>query len=101
MNQGTLQHAALPNEASGAVRVGVVLSSGGSRGVYAHTGFLLALERMGIDIHASAGAVVGGCGSQRHRPGALGAQCHPRCAQRVLDAGFTATLVHPCTAINP
>ena len=45
-------------------RIGVVLSSGGVRGVYAHTGFLLALERLGISITAaagcSAGAVVGG-----------------------------------------
>lgn len=45
-------------------RIGIVLSSGGVRGVYAHTGFLLALEKMGIDIQAvtgcSAGAVVGG-----------------------------------------
>ena len=45
-------------------RVGVVLSSGGVRGVYAHTGFLLALEQLGIPIAAaagcSAGAVVGG-----------------------------------------
>lgn len=45
-------------------RIGLVLSSGGSRGVYAHTGFLLALERMGIPVAAvagcSAGAVVGG-----------------------------------------
>lgn len=45
-------------------RIGVVLSSGGVRGVYAHTGFLLALERLGIPIAASAGcsagAVVGG-----------------------------------------
>ena len=45
-------------------RIGVVLSSGGTRGVYAHTGFLLALERMGIPVVAatgsSAGAVVGG-----------------------------------------
>jgi len=45
-------------------RIGVVLSSGGGRGVYAHTGFLLALERLGISIAASAGcsagAVVGG-----------------------------------------
>lgn len=47
-----------------AARIGVVLSSGGVRGVYAHTGFLLALERLGIPIAAaagcSAGAVVGG-----------------------------------------
>ncbi len=45
-------------------RIGVVLSSGGVRGVYAHTGFMLALERLGIPIAAaagcSAGAVVGG-----------------------------------------
>lgn len=45
-------------------RIGVVLSSGGIRGVYAHTGFLLALQRLGIPIAAmagcSAGAVVGG-----------------------------------------
>lgn len=45
-------------------RIGVVLSSGGVRGVYAHTGFLLALEKMKIEIKAmagcSAGAVVGG-----------------------------------------
>lgn len=45
-------------------RIGVVLSSGGARGVYAHTGFLLALARLGIPIAAaagcSAGAVVGG-----------------------------------------
>ncbi len=45
-------------------RIGVVLSSGGVRGVYAHTGFLLALERLCIPIAASAGcsagAVVGG-----------------------------------------
>jgi len=46
------------------VRIGVVLSCGGARGVYAHTGFLLALERMGVNIAAisgcSAGALVGG-----------------------------------------
>jgi predicted acylesterase/phospholipase RssA len=45
-------------------RIGVVLSSGGGRGVYAHTGFLQALEQLGITISASAGcsagAVVGG-----------------------------------------
>jgi predicted acylesterase/phospholipase RssA len=48
----------------GPVRIGVVLSSGGGRGVYAHTGFLLALEALGIEIAAvagcSAGALVGG-----------------------------------------
>ncbi len=45
-------------------RIGMVLSSGGVRGVYAHTGFLLALEEMDIRCMAvagcSAGAVVGG-----------------------------------------
>ena len=45
-------------------RIGVVLSSGGGRGIYAHTGFLLALEQLGVSICASAGcsagAVVGG-----------------------------------------
>lgn len=45
-------------------RVGVVLSSGGVRGVYAHTGFLLALEALGVRPQAlagcSAGAVTGG-----------------------------------------
>lgn len=46
------------------LKTGVVLSSGGVRGVYAHTGFLLALQKMGIKVQAitgcSAGAVVGG-----------------------------------------
>lgn len=46
------------------LRTGVVLSSGGGRGVFAHTGFLLALKELGIDIAAisgcSAGALVGG-----------------------------------------
>lgn len=45
-------------------RIGVVLSSGGGRGIYAHTGFLLALQSLGIEVSAvvgcSAGAVVGG-----------------------------------------
>ena len=45
-------------------KIGVVLSSGGGRGVFAHTGFLLALEKMGIKVDAltgcSAGALVGG-----------------------------------------
>ncbi len=45
-------------------KVGVVLSSGGGRGVFAHTGFLLALEQLGVEIGAiagcSAGALVGG-----------------------------------------
>ena len=46
------------------MKVGVVLSSGGGRGVFAHTGFMLALESLGIEVSAiagcSAGALVGG-----------------------------------------
>lgn len=49
---------------TGAGGIGVVLSSGGIRGIYAHTGFLLALRRLGVPIGAisgcSAGALVGG-----------------------------------------
>lgn len=45
-------------------RIGVVLSSGGGRGVFGHTGFMLALDHLAIRIRAcagcSAGAVVGG-----------------------------------------
>jgi len=45
-------------------RIGIVLSSGGVRGVYAHTGFLLTIENLGLPISAlagcSAGALVGG-----------------------------------------
>lgn len=45
-------------------RIGIVLSSGGIRGVYAHTGFMQAIEKLGIPVHASvgcsAGALVGG-----------------------------------------
>ncbi|VAX05166.1 hypothetical protein MNBD_GAMMA19-210 [hydrothermal vent metagenome] len=45
-------------------RIGVLLSSGGGRGVYAHTGFLSALEALKLPINAlagcSAGALVGG-----------------------------------------
>lgn len=45
-------------------RIGVVLSSGGGRGVFAHTGFMSALNQLDIEISASsgcsAGAVVGG-----------------------------------------
>ncbi|VAW92981.1 hypothetical protein MNBD_GAMMA23-809 [hydrothermal vent metagenome] len=45
-------------------RVGVVLSSGGARGVYAHTGFMQALKQLDVKISAiagcSAGALVGG-----------------------------------------
>jgi len=46
------------------LRIGVALSSGGIRGVYAHTGFMQALQEMGVHIEAltgcSAGAIVGG-----------------------------------------
>jgi len=46
------------------MKIGVVLSSGGGRGVYAHTGFLFALEKLGIEVAAvtgcSAGALAGG-----------------------------------------
>lgn len=46
------------------VRIGTVLSSGGIRGVFAHTGFLQAIDDLGIPVSAgagcSAGAVVGG-----------------------------------------
>lgn len=49
---------------SGSTRIGIVLSSGGVRGVYAHTGFMQAIEALGIRIDASAGcsagALVGG-----------------------------------------
>jgi len=45
-------------------KIGVVLSSGGGRGIYGHTGFLLAIEKLNIPVQAmagcSAGAVVGG-----------------------------------------
>lgn len=45
-------------------RIGIILSSGGIRGVYAHTGFLLWLKQQNINIRAvagcSAGAIVGG-----------------------------------------
>lgn len=45
-------------------RIGAVLSSGGIRGVYAHTGFLQALQELGVPLAASAGcsagAIVGG-----------------------------------------
>ncbi len=46
------------------LRIGVILSSGGARGVFAHTGFLQALEQLNIEVVAlagcSAGALVGG-----------------------------------------
>jgi len=45
-------------------RVGLVLSAGGMRGVYAHTGFIQAIQAMNFKIDAiagcSAGAIVGG-----------------------------------------
>jgi NTE family protein len=40
-------------------RVGVVLSTGDLRGVFAHTGFLLALEKLGISYQAMAGSSAG------------------------------------------
>jgi len=40
---------------TGTIRIGVVLSAGGVRGVYAHTGFLQAIESLNF-----AGAIVGG-----------------------------------------
>jgi len=46
------------------IRIGAVLSAGGVRGVYAHTGFLQAIEGLDVPIAAvagcSAGAIVGG-----------------------------------------
>lgn len=46
------------------IRIGAVLSAGGVRGVYAHTGFLQALESLDVPIAAvagcSAGSLVGG-----------------------------------------
>jgi len=49
---------------SDSVRIGIVLSSGGVRGVYAHTGFMQAIKNLGIRVDASAGcsagALVGG-----------------------------------------
>jgi len=45
-------------------RIGVVLSSGGARGVYAHTGFMQAIKQLNIEVSAiagcSAGALIGG-----------------------------------------
>lgn len=45
------------------MKVGIVLSSGGGRGIYGHTGFMLAVKKMNIKIDAmsgcSAGAIVG------------------------------------------
>ncbi|HEX9756295.1 MAG TPA: patatin-like phospholipase family protein [Nitrospiria bacterium] len=40
-------------------RIGVVLSTGDLRGVFAHTGFLLALEEMGVPYQAMAGSSAG------------------------------------------
>jgi predicted acylesterase/phospholipase RssA len=51
-------------ESNSNLRIGVVLSSGGGLGVFAHTGFLQALEQLKIEVSAiagcSAGALVGG-----------------------------------------
>jgi len=43
----------------GTPRIGVVLSSGGVRGVYAHTGFMQAIQSLGIPVSASAGCSAG------------------------------------------
>ncbi len=43
----------------GTPRIGVVLSSGGVRGVFAHTGFMQAIQGMGIPVSASAGCSAG------------------------------------------
>ncbi len=52
------------NNVNKKLRIGVVLSSGGGRGVFAHTGFMQAIEQLHIDVCAvagcSAGALVGG-----------------------------------------
>jgi len=41
--------------------IGIVLSSGGIRGIYAHTGFLLALRRLGVPIAAISGCSAIAC----------------------------------------
>lgn len=45
-------------------KIGIVLSSGGGRGIFGHTGFLLSMDKLDIPVSAmsgsSAGAVVGG-----------------------------------------
>lgn len=67
------------------LRIGVVLSSGGARGVYAHTGFLQALQQLEIKISAvagcSAGALVGGIyasGTSLDQWATVLANVHPR-----------------------
>ena len=40
------------SDATGKARIGVVLSSGGVRGVFAHTGFMQAIQGLGILITA-------------------------------------------------
>lgn len=66
-------------------RLGVVLSSGGGRGVYAHTGFLPTRERRGISICAraggGAGAVVGGVALRAGRLWSAGHRPSPRARQ--------------------
>jgi len=46
------------------VRIGLMLSAGGVRGIYAHSGFLKAVENLNLNVSAisgcSAGAIVGG-----------------------------------------
>ncbi len=43
----------------GSSKIGVVLSSGGGRGVFAHTGFMCALESLEVPVSASAGCSAG------------------------------------------
>ena len=48
---------------SGTPRIGVVLSSGGVRGVYAHTGFMQAIQALGIPVSGNSVTNPGsGCG---------------------------------------
>jgi len=73
------------NDTNNNLRIGVVLSSGGARGVFAHTGFLQALQQLEIEIVAiagcSAGALVGGIyasGTDLDQWAATLANVHPR-----------------------
>lgn len=57
-------HSTISKKCRKKYRIGIVLSSGGGRGVYAHTGFMQAIEDFDIEVSAvsgcSAGALVGG-----------------------------------------
>lgn len=70
-----MMHRAVSNE-SDTPRIGVALSAGGIRGVYAHTGFMQAMQSLKIPVFASAGcsacALVGGfIGSAREQTESL------------------------------